>query len=201
MLASQQVSDAGAENPHDGSRPDEFPSVRREGTCNKDLQVPDCGHRPTAISVVEAIRLLESRKGYGRERIGQALAAERDVRQPTAVRLVEKTVEVGSSQIDVDERNPLARARERDGQIRGGCRFPLFLDGARDHDRADALIKAKEIETRAEHPEGLGLAVVCVVNHDELVVLSESAGWLRKPGEERKAKAVANFVGCSHPCI
>src|SRR5206468_5370150 len=105
------------------------------------------------------------------------------------------------SQIDIDERNPLTGTRERDGQIRGGCRLPLFLDRARDHDRADALIEANEIEARTEHPEGLGLAVVCVVDHDELVVLSESAWWLREPGEQRKSEALANLVGRSHPCI
>ena len=62
-----------------------------------------------------------------RERVAQGLPTQRDLRQPATIRLVEETVEVRSSQIDVDERNPLPRARERDGQIRGRRRLALLL--------------------------------------------------------------------------
>ena len=127
---------------------------------------------------------------------------ERDVGDPLGVRETEEAVEVGDTQVEIDERHAPARACLRDGQVRRGRRLSLALDRARDEYRARAFVlEHREIEVRAQHPECLGVGAGWLRQHDEAVVLRERLRRGRDARQERQAEPIADLRGRAHPRV
>ena len=80
------------------------------------------------------------------------------------------------------------RACERDGEIRGGGRFALSFERARDHDRPRVATEGRELEVRAQDPERLGGDAVGGLEHGELLVAPETSPGVRKTREQREVE-------------
>ncbi len=94
----------------------------------------------------------------------------------------------GTGGVGRDRRaRPPTRPRLGDGEVGGGRRLALLLDGARDQDRSHvAAGDAHEVEVRPQEPERLGGVVLRLGNHDELVALSQLLRRRRQTGEQRQ---------------
>jgi hypothetical protein len=110
-------------------------------------------------------------------------ALKPDVRKSRLSREVEEEmhgraadVEHGrAADVEIDERDAPACARERDGEVRDGRRLTFLLDPACHHDAACPALHARKLEGRPKDAKCLRLGSFGIVQHDEALVLAQSA--------------------------
>ena len=129
------------------------------------------------------------------QRFDERRLPELDVRKPRLFVEIEEPVEVRAGEICVDEDDTASGAGQGDGEIGGGRRLSLGVDGARDHDRWQPWSAFARSRLAAEGAELLRLAACRVGEHDEAVVLSKTRRGRRgKRPSRRQAEDFADGV-------
>ena len=150
------------------------------------------------VQLAAAARRARIRIGHGdpRQRGLQRRVPERDLRDPRSGQ-AEELVQERTAQVEVDEDDALAGARERDCEVGDRRRLALLLDGARDHDRAHVAVERDEVEIRAEHAERLRLYAGRIVEHDQMVLGAQLLARCGDPGEQRQAAELLADLLCA----
>ena len=107
---------------------------------------------------------------------------------------VEEAVEIRIAEVEIDENDPPARTRQRDGEVGNRGRLPLSLERARDHDRAGVPLHVREVEVDGEDAERLRFTRLRPFEHDQAVVLAHPARRLRQSREQRQPELLLHLL-------
>ena len=99
-----------------------------------------------------------------------------------------------SAEVGVDEDHAPAGLSERDGEIGGGRRLALALDGARDHHNTGLFPIDGELHARTKECKRLGIVELGTVAHHQLAFLLEILGRGGQATKERKVQLAGHFT-------
>src|SRR5215217_5331409 len=145
-------------------------------------------HPKRSGRTIRTVRALHGERGErrrypdvdGLERLVDGDLAGCQLRQPGRLVEAEEVMDRGIPKVEVDENDTLTRARERDGEVRGGRRLAFLLESARQHDRFRTMLEVDQIDVRHEHADRLGVSAMRIGDGYETW---RTAGRPRGPGQ------------------
>ena len=120
--------------------------------------------------------------------------AERDVSQAGPSFKPEEPVDARMTQVEIRQHDPPSSESGGERKICSGRGSAFAVDRAGHHERDRVAIDAGEVDVRAQDPERLGVGVVRLAQHHELVVRAHTLRRLAQPAEQRRADDVADLL-------
>ena len=137
--------------------------------------------------------------GWNRvQRVLERRLAEHQIPDPRGGGQVEEAVEGGLAQVEIDQHDPPASAREGDGQVRDGGRLALARQRAGDQERTGTVGEVREVDRQPQLAVPLGDRSRRLGQHRQRKRVVRAGRGVGDPGEQRDAEPLHHLVGRAH---